>query len=75
MLVTWFTIESVTLSSRQLYPTNTPARQQRVMSQQRKVQKSYNEGGIYLAISDIKLKRVLSEKRAAEIYNVPRTTI
>jgi len=45
------------------------------MSQQRNVQKSYNEGDIYLAISNIKLKQVLSEKRAAEIYNVPRTTI
>jgi hypothetical protein len=45
------------------------------MSQQRNVQKYYNEGDIYLAISDIKLKRVPSEKCAAEIYNVPRTTI
>jgi hypothetical protein len=45
------------------------------MSQQRNVQKSYNEGDIYLAISDIQLNRVPSEKCAAEIYNVPRTTI
>jgi hypothetical protein len=45
------------------------------MSQQRNMQKSYNEGDTYLAISDIKLKQVLSVKRAAEIYNVPRTTI
>jgi hypothetical protein len=52
-----------------------PAQQQRVMSQQRNVQKSYNEGDIYLAISDIQLNRVSSAKCAAEIYNVPGTTI
>jgi len=45
------------------------------MSQQRNVQKPCNEGDIYLAISNIELKRVLSEKSAAEIYNVSRTTI
>jgi hypothetical protein len=67
----WFTIESAALLSWQLFPTNTPARQQRVMPQQRNVQKSYNKGDIYFAISDIQLNRVLSEKRAAEIYNVP----
>jgi hypothetical protein len=39
------------------------------------VQKSYNKGDVYLAISNIKLKQVLSENRAAEIYNVPQTTI
>jgi len=51
--VTWFITESPIAPSRQLSPTNTPARQQRVMSQQRNVQKPYNEGDIYLAISNI----------------------
>jgi hypothetical protein len=36
---------------------------------------SYNEGDIYLAISDINSNQIQSVKRAAEIYNVPRTTI
>jgi hypothetical protein len=36
---------------------------------------SYNEGDIYLAISDIQSKRIRSEKRAAKIYNIPQTTI
>jgi hypothetical protein len=31
---------------------------------------SYKEGDIYLAISDIQSKRIRSEKRAAEIYNI-----
>ena len=44
------------------------------MSQQRNVQMSYNEGDIYLAISNINSKQIQSVKRAAEIYNVPRTT-
>jgi hypothetical protein len=34
---------------------------------------SYNEGDIYLAISDINSKHIRSVKRAAEIYNVPQT--
>jgi hypothetical protein len=34
------------------------------------MQKSYNKGDIYLAISNIKLKQVLSVKYTAEIYNV-----
>ena len=45
------------------------------MSQQRNVQPAYTEGDIILAVSDIKLNQNLSVKRAAAIYNVPRTTV
>jgi hypothetical protein len=45
------------------------------MSQQRNVQQAYSEGDIVLAISDIILKQIQSTKRAAAIYNVPRTTV
>ena len=45
------------------------------MSQQRNVQPAYTEGDIILAVSDIKLNQNLSVKRAATIYNVPRTTV
>jgi hypothetical protein len=36
---------------------------------------SYNEGDIYLAIPNISSEYIQSVKRAAEIYNIPRTTI
>jgi hypothetical protein len=45
------------------------------MSQQRNVQLAYTEGDIILAISDITSNQILSVKRAAAIYNVPRTTV
>ena len=45
------------------------------MSQQQKVRKTYTEGDIYIAISDIRSKQIQSERRAAEVYSVPRTTI
>ncbi|KAF7566808.1 hypothetical protein PtrM4_151280 [Pyrenophora tritici-repentis] len=45
------------------------------MSQQRNVQQAYTEGDIILAISDITSNQVSSVKRAAAIYNVPRTTV
>jgi hypothetical protein len=32
---------------------------------------SYNEGDIYLTISNIQSKRIRSEKRATKIYNIP----
>jgi hypothetical protein len=35
------------------------------------MQKSYNKEDIYLTISNIKLKQVLSVKHTAEIYNTP----
>jgi hypothetical protein len=45
------------------------------MSQQRNSQKTYTEGDITLAILDITSGQIKSEKRAAEVYNVPRTTV
>jgi hypothetical protein len=45
------------------------------MSQQQNVCKTYTEGGIYIAISDIKSKQIQSERRAAEVYSFPRMTI
>jgi hypothetical protein len=45
------------------------------MSQQHDIQKPYTEADILLAISDISSRRVKSVKRAAEIYNVPRSTL
>ena len=35
----------------------------------------YNEGKVSLAILAIKYNQLLSERRAAEIYNVSRTTL
>lgn len=45
------------------------------MSQQHNVQSTYNEGDIYLVISDIQSKQIWSERRAAAVYKVPRSTI
>jgi hypothetical protein len=45
------------------------------MSQQQNVRKTYTEGDIYIAISDIRSKQIQSERRAAEVYSVPWTTI
>ena len=45
------------------------------MSQQHNIQKPYTEADILLAISDISSRRVESIRRAAVIYNAPRTTI
>jgi len=73
--ITCFPCEPPTQASRQLHPTNTLSQQQRVMSQQRNVQKPYTEGVIYFAISEITSKRVKSLTRAAAIYNVSRTTV
>jgi hypothetical protein len=39
------------------------------------MQKSYTEGDLYFAISDIILKRVKSVSRAAAIYKISRTTV
>jgi hypothetical protein len=39
------------------------------------VRKTYTEGDIYIAISDLRLKQIQSERRAAEIYSIPRTTL
>ncbi|KAJ8107447.1 hypothetical protein OPT61_g8861 [Boeremia exigua] len=45
------------------------------MSQQRSSQLPYNESDIQLALFDLRSQRVKSVKRAAAIYNVPRTTL
>ena len=45
------------------------------MSQQQNARKTYTEGDIYIAISDINSKQIRSERRAAEVYSIPRTTI
>lgn len=45
------------------------------MPQQRNVQYTYTEGDIYLAISDITSKQIQSERRAAAVYTVPRSTL
>jgi hypothetical protein len=51
-----------------------PAQQQRVMSQQQNVRKTYTEGNEYIAISDIKSKQIC-KRCAAEVYSIPQTTI
>jgi hypothetical protein len=73
--ITCFPCELATQASWPLFPTNTPAQQQRVMSQQQNVCKTYTEGGIYIAISDIKPKQIQSERCAAEVYSIPQMTI
>jgi hypothetical protein len=45
------------------------------MSQQRSSQRTYTEGDIQLAISNIQSRQIQSERRAVIIYSVPRTTI
>jgi hypothetical protein len=39
------------------------------------MQKTYTEGGIFLATSSFNSKQVQSERRAAAIYNAPKSTI
>jgi hypothetical protein len=39
------------------------------------VQKAYTEGCILPAISSLNSKQILSERRAAAIYNTPKSTI
>jgi hypothetical protein len=39
------------------------------------MQKSYTEGDLYFAISDITSKRVKSVSRAVAIYKIPRTIV
>ena len=45
------------------------------MSQPRKHQITYIEGDLQLAIQDINFQQLLSERRAAAIYKVPRRTL
>jgi hypothetical protein len=45
------------------------------MSQQRYTQKTYTEADIQLAVQDINLQQIQNVKRAAAVYNVPRTTV
>jgi hypothetical protein len=45
------------------------------MPQPRNAQQTYTEGDITLAILDLTLKQIQSEKRAAAIHGVPRTTV
>jgi hypothetical protein len=61
--------QRVSHASGPLFPTNTPAQRQRVMSQQQTVRKTYTEGEIYIAISDIRSKQIQSERRAAELMH------
>ncbi len=75
MGITWFTSESATQVSRPPRLSKTPAQQQRVMPQQRNVQKTYTEGDVFIAISDITSKQIRSERRAAAVHKVPRSTI
>jgi 23S rRNA pseudoU1915 N3-methylase RlmH len=63
-----------TQASQPLFTTNTPAQQQHVMAQQQNVHKTYTEGHIYIAISDIKSKQIRSERLAAEVYSISQTT-
>ena len=62
-------------SGRTSKPTKTPAQQQRVISQQRNVQKAYTEGDLFLAISDLNSKQLRSERHAVAVYNAPKSTI
>jgi hypothetical protein len=45
------------------------------MPQPRNAQKTYTEGDITLTIKDLTSKQIQSEKHAAAVYDVPRTTI
>ena len=45
------------------------------MSQQRNTQTVYTKSDLQLALFDFKSQRVRSQRRAAAIYNVPRTTL
>jgi hypothetical protein len=45
------------------------------MTQQRTSQTSYPESDLQIALFDIQSQRVQSQRRAASIYNVPRTTL
>jgi hypothetical protein len=45
------------------------------MPQPRNAPKTYTKGDITLAILDLTSKQIQSEKRAAAVYGVPRTTI
>jgi hypothetical protein len=45
------------------------------MPQPRNAQQTYTEGDITLAILDLTLKQIQSEKRAAAIHGVLRTTV
>jgi hypothetical protein len=75
LIITWFTSERATPLSGPANPTKAPSRQQHVMSQQRKAPRTYTEADIQLTISDIQSNQFQSERRAAAIYNVPRTTV
>jgi hypothetical protein len=48
-----------------------PTQQQRVMSQQRNVQKTYTKGDIHIAISNIASKQIQSVRRVVVVYQVP----
>jgi hypothetical protein len=74
-VVTCFISESATSVSRPLNTGAATARQQHVMSQQHNAQSTYTEGDIYIAISDIQSKQIQSERRAAAVHKVPRSTI
>jgi hypothetical protein len=50
-------------------------RQQHVIPQPRNAQQTYTEGDITLAILDLTSKQIQSEKRAAAIHSVLRTTV
>jgi hypothetical protein len=72
--LTWFISEWATTSE---WPNTSAAHAQRyrLMSQQRNAQLGYTEEDIILASSNITSNQALSVKRAASIYNVPRTTV
>jgi hypothetical protein len=71
----WPPSKPATQVSQPLFPTNTPVQQQRIMSQQQNVRKTYTEGHIYIAISDIKSEQIQSERHAAEVYSISQTMI
>jgi hypothetical protein len=74
-LLTWFISEWPPQASGHPNTSAAHAQQYQLMSQQRNVQPAYTEGDIILAISDITSNQIPSVKRAAEIYNVPQTTV
>ena len=45
------------------------------MSQHHNLQNTYTESDIFLAITDITSKQIQSERRAAAVYTVPRSTL
>ena len=73
--ITYFTSEWATQASGPPHHQNTTHQLPTTMHQQPNAQTSSNEAGIILAIQAIKRDASLTERRAARLYNVNRSTL